>query len=56
MARVALEQVPTSVLMLGSDTSQGIARHLKDNTPKQLSSCPRNGSLRKAQVAMLGVC
>ena len=55
-AGVALELVPTSVLMLGSDTSQGIARHLKDNTPKQLSSCPRNGSLRKAQVAMLGVC
>ena len=55
-AGVALELVPTSVLMLGSDTSQGIAGHSKDNTPKQLSSCPGNGSLRKAQVAMLGVC
>ena len=56
MARVALELVPTSVLMLSSDTSQGTARHPKDNTLKQLSSCPGNGSLRKAQVAMLGVC
>ena len=56
MARVALELVPTSVLMLGSDTSQGTARHPKDNTPEQLSSCSGNGSLRKAQVAMLGVC
>ena len=56
MAGVALELVPTSVLILGSNTSQGIAGHSKDNTPKQLSSCPGNGSLRKAQVVMLGVC
>ena len=55
MAGVALELVPTSVLMLGSDTSQGTAGHPKDNTPEQLSSCPGNGSLRKAQVAMLGL-
>ena len=56
MAGVALELVPTLVLMLDNNTSQGTARHPKDNTPEQLSSCPRNGSLRKAQVAMLGVC
>ena len=56
VARVALELVPTSALMLGSDTSQGIAGHSKDNTPEQLSSCLGNGSQRKAQVAMLGVC
>ena len=56
MAGVALELVPTLILMLGNNTSQGTAGHPKDNTPKQLSSCPRNGSLRKAQVAMLGVC
>ena len=56
MAGVALELVPTSVLMLGSSTFQGTVGHPKDNTPEQLSSCPRNGSLHKAQVAMLGVC
>ena len=56
VAGVALELVPTLVLMLGNDTSQGIAGNPKDNTPEQLSSCPRNGSLRKAQVAMIGVC
>ena len=56
MAGVALELVPTLILMLGNNTSQGTAGHPKDNTPEQLSSCPRNGSLCKAQVAMLGVC
>ena len=48
VAGVALELVPTLVLMLGSDTSQGIAGHPKDNTPEQLSSCSGNGSLCKA--------
>ena len=48
MVGVALELVPTLVLMLDSDTSHGIAGHPKDNTPEQLSSCSGNGSLRKA--------
>ena len=53
---VALELVPTSVFMLSSDTSQGTARHPKDNIPEQLSSCPGNGSPSEVQVAMLGAC
>ena len=55
-AGVALELVPTSVLMLGSSTFQGTVGHPKDNTLEQLSSCLGNGSLCKAQVVMLGVC
>ena len=53
---VALELVPTSVFMLGSDTSQGTTEHLKENTPEQLSSCLGNGSPSEVQVAMLGAC
>ena len=53
---VALELVPTSIFMLGSDTSQGTPGHLKENTPEQLSSCLGNGSLSEVQVAMLGAC
>ena len=56
MAGVALELVPTSVLMLGNSTFQGTVGHPKDNTLEQLSSCLGNGSLCKAQVVMLGVC
>ena len=53
---MTLELVPTSVLMLDSDTSQGTAGHPKDNTLEQSSFCLGNGSPSKAQVAMLGVC
>ena len=56
MVGVALELVPTSIFMLGSDTSQGTPGHLKENTPEQLSSCLGNGSLSEVQVAMLGAC
>ena len=53
---MALELVPTSKFMLGSGTYQGTAGHSKGDTPEQLFSCLRNGSLSEAQVAMLGVC
>ena len=53
---VALELVLTSVFMLGSDTSQATAEHLKENALEQLSSCLGNGSPSEVQVAMLGAC
>ena len=39
MVRVALELVPTSVDMLGSDIPQGTAGHTRDGVSKCLSSC-----------------
>ena len=56
MVGMTLELVPTSVLMLDSDTSQGTTGHPKDNTLEQSSFCLGNGSPSKAQVVMLGVC
>ena len=56
MVGVALELVPTSALMLGNNTSQGTAGHLKDNTPRAIVFLPGNGSPSEVQVAILGVC
>ena len=40
VVRVALELVPTSALMLGSNTSQGTVEHPKDNTPRAIVFLP----------------
>ena len=40
MVGVALELVPTSVWMLGSDISQDTARYPKDNTPRAIVFLP----------------
>ena len=54
--RVALEMVPTSVDMLGSDILQGNARYKRDGVPERLSSCSGCGSPSKAQAIEQGAC
>ena len=51
MVRVALEMVPTSVDMLGSDIPQGTAKHTRDGIPERLSSCSGCGLPSKAWAA-----
>ena len=55
--RMALEMVPTSVDMLGSDIQQGTAGHTRDGgVPKHLSTCSGCGLLSNAQAAEEGAC
>ena len=56
MVRMALEMVPTSVDMLGSDIQQGTAGHTRDGVPKHLSTCSGCGLPSNAQAAEEGAC
>ena len=56
MERVALEMVPTSVDMLGSDVPQGTAGHTRDGVLERLSSYSGCGSPSKARAVEQGAC